>query len=201
MHRKYYYVFLFYSYCFIFEKLRQGNISYEEVVNFAYREIKKEKYDNSYALLDEHIENQITKVNIEEHLNLGTLLLQKGKIKEGLRKYSELKDYIQSHSPSSHLEYLNTMRENTLVALNQEGGGGKGKQKDKENSKDNNQDNKDQSQGSSQNQNQQKQKKQEVNTAGIIQQILNDDKKSHEKYLKTELGKKGKGQKGQRNDW
>ena len=49
-------------------------------------------------------------------------------------------------------------------------------------------------------QNQRKQKpRKNAKSDGIIQQILNDDKKSHEKYLKTEF-KKGQ-VRNNLNDW
>ena len=181
------------------ERLRLGRVQYEEIVNFTNSEIKKKKYDNALTLLEENI-GRMNDQNIQDFYNLGSLYLQKGDIKKGILLYKNIQDLIKEKSGFEDLK--SKMVNNILFVLNQEGSG-KGKSKDNKSKQSKGDQDKDQSKSDKNDDNgdqeQKQQKKQVGKTEGLIQQILNDDKKSHEKYLKTEL-KKGQIRNGG-NDW
>ena len=182
------------------KKLRNGKINYSEVMNLTIEKIKKQEMKDAAVLLRENL-SKLNKGNALDHFNHATLLIQSGDLVEGVKKYQDIKKLI---SKDSSFDELNkNINKNVMIALKSSGGKSskpkKGKSKQNQNGKKKNQEKKEKDDKTSENKKKKKPSKEPLNIKGIVQQILNDDKKSHEKFLKTQFGKRVKGNK--KNDW
>ena len=165
------------------EKFSKGEITKDELINLAYDFMAKEKYDKALDILEENTMRDFNEDNTYEKFNLASLYLRKGDVKKGIKTYHGLLGYLKKNPKALEekrlKEFKVKIRENIYLALNQPSGGGGQGSKDKSDESDQQKGRNQQGgQGDSDQRSKKKKKKsQQVNTEGIIQQIINDDKK------------------------
>ena len=151
--------------------------------------------EEATTLYKEVLPETITDENSVEKFNLGAAQLKAGKVKDGLKTYTELVDYLENNTSENNLDLLEKSKLNMLKAIQTQNQKKKQQNKNSKSKeeKGKNQENKDKDQGKGQSKDQKDQKGQGQGN----KKEKNEDKSDQEKNQKKERDKKdGKGESG-----
>ena len=156
--------------------------------------------EEATTLYKEVLPETITDENSVEKFNLGAAQLKAGKVKDGLKTYTELVDYLENNTSENNLDLLEKSKLNMLKAIQTQTQKKKQQNKNSKSKeeKGKNQENKDKDQGEGQSKDQKDQKDQKGQGQGNKKdKKKNEDKSDQEKNQKKERDKKdGKGESG-----
>tara|TARA_Y100001936_G_scaffold252650_1_gene313305 strand:+ start:7107 stop:8828 length:1722 start_codon:yes stop_codon:yes gene_type:complete len=153
--------------------------------------------EEATTLYKEVLPETITDENSVEKFNLGAAQLKAGKVKDGLKTYTELVDYLENNTSENNLDLLEKSKLNMLKAIQTQTQKKKQQNKNSKSKeeKGKNQENKDKDQGEGQSKDQKDQKGQ--GQGNKKDKKKNEDKSDQEKNQKKERDKKdGKGESG-----
>lgn len=153
--------------------------------------------EEATTLYKEVLPETITDENSVEKFNLGAAQLKAGKVKDGLKTYTELVDYLENNTSENNLDLLEKSKLNMLKAIQTQTQKKKQQNKNSKSKeeKGKNQENKDKDQGEGQSKDQKDQKGQ--SQGNKKDKKKNEDKSDQEKNQKKERDKKdGKGESG-----